>query len=175
MVEDAVPYCRKHMRLGDPAVRVAEHPKAGKILVAARALPKGYRLALWGRRKRKKDVSKKAQEWAFIVDTGHMLDPTTEKGSMVQYCACPGPNERAAVTPIGGSYAGDKYGCWVFQTIEKLRPAWQVTMQYGNTSKESDNFFEERGIKRCDVGTKSYPALRRRDVLNTTIKHAIKK
>ena len=36
-------------------------------------------------------------------------------------------------------------------------------MQYGNTPKESDTFFEERGIKRIDVGTTEFPALRRKD------------
>ncbi|CAE8684883.1 unnamed protein product, partial [Polarella glacialis] len=73
--------------------QVVKHPKAGKVLVAARQLPKGYKLALWGMRKPKKSVSKKAQEWAFDILNGWMLDPTSCRGSLAQFCACPGPSE----------------------------------------------------------------------------------
>lgn len=161
--EDGVPYCKKCMRSGDPALHVAAHPKAGKILCASRALPKGYKMALWGRLKKEKDVAAKAKEWAFVVGKGIMLDPTSEKGSMVQYCACAGPGEVAAVTPESGRYyGGAKYGCWVFRTNRRVPKSWQLTMQYGDNSKGSEEFFAERGIKRCDVGTKGHPAFRRK-------------
>jgi len=167
LVEDGVPYCRACMKTGDPSVRVASHPKAGKILVAARPLPAGYRLALWGRIAERKDLPAKAQEWAFtIAPPDKQLDPTPFKGSMVQFCPCAGPTEIAAVKPFpssSGVYGGEKYGCWMFRTIHKLPKNWQVTMQYGNNSKESSDFFAERGIVRCDVGTKAFPALRRKD------------
>lgn len=160
--EDGVPYCRQHMKTGDPSFRVVTHPMAGKILVAARDLPQRYRIALWGQLKNKKDMTQKAQEWAFTIDRNQQLDPTKEKGSLVQFCPCAGPSEIAAVTPVsGGTYRGKKYGCWVFETNQRLQQNWQLTMQYGSNSKESEDFFAERGIKRCDVGTPKYPALRR--------------
>lgn len=161
---EGVPYCLQHMKQGDPSVRVVSHPKAGKILVAARSLPKGYRIALWGRLKQRTKMTEKAQEWAFTINSDQQLDPTSEQGSLVQYCACAGPNERAAVTPVTGSMrAGKTYGCWAFTTTEPLPPCWQLTMQYGDNSKGSEEFFAERGITRCDVGTTKYPALRRKD------------
>jgi len=162
--EAGVPYCKAHMKSGDPSLKVAMHPFAGKILVAARDLPKGYRLALWGRCRSDKKIGDKKMEWAFDIGSGWMLDPTGEKGSMVQYCPCAGPNEVAAVASSGSKRGkGNKFGSWAFVTKEALPAGWQVTMQYGNTPKESDTFFEERGIKRIDVGTTEYPALRRKD------------
>lgn len=167
LAEDGVPYCRECMKTGDPSLRVASHPKAGKILVAARPLPAGYRVALWGRIARRQELSAKSQEWAFtIAPPDKQLDPTPFKGSLVQFCACAGPTEVAAVKPFPAStgvYGGKKYGCWMFRTIHKLPKNWQVTMQYGNNSKESAEFFAERGILRCDVGTPAFPALRRKD------------
>lgn len=159
-----VPYCKPCMKTGDPSLKVAKHPIAGKILVAGRDLPKGYRLALWGRCTTQNKMKEKQMEWAFDLGNGWMLDPTPEKGSMVQYCACAGPNEVAAVASSSSKRGkGDKYGSWAFYIKEDLPAGYQVTMQYGNTPKESDTFFEERGIKRIDVGTADHPALRRKD------------
>merc|ERR1719330_612109 len=64
---EGVPYCKKCMRFGDPSLKVVEHPLAGKILIAARKLPKSYRIALWGRQCRKKDMPDKGFEWAFEI------------------------------------------------------------------------------------------------------------
>mmetsp|Transcript_111157 Transcript_111157/g.321306 ORF Transcript_111157/g.321306 Transcript_111157/m.321306 type:complete len:223 (+) Transcript_111157:101-769(+) len=160
----AVPYCKDHMRSGDPSFRVVKHPKAGKILVAARDLPRGYRVSLWGLLKRKKDVTAKAMEWAFDITGGWFIDPTKCHGSLVQFCPCPGPNEAAALNVLADSMCkGGKYGSWGFILGQPLPKNWQVTLQYGNTGKESEQFFKERGIDRLDVGTTSHPALRRKD------------
>merc|ERR1719359_1644989 len=108
------------MQDGDPSLRVVNHPKAGKILVAARSLPKGYRMALWGRMVKENRLSEKAKEWAFEVMKKWYLDPTKFKGSKVQFCPCAGPGEVAAITPCAGSmYRGEdmKYGSWTFKTL----------------------------------------------------------
>mmetsp|Transcript_38260 Transcript_38260/g.103630 ORF Transcript_38260/g.103630 Transcript_38260/m.103630 type:complete len:219 (-) Transcript_38260:38-694(-) len=159
-----VPYCAKCMKTGDPSLRVVDHPKAGKILIAARDLPKGYRVALWGRARKKKDVKAKAMEWSFDITNGWMIDPTGCRGSLVQFCACPGPNEAAAIYGTPTTRCDHTaYGCWVFITGQPLPRMWQLTMQYGSNSKGSDEFFKERGLTRLDVGTPKYPALRRKD------------
>lgn len=160
-----VPYCKDHMRSGDPSLCTAAHPLAGKILVAARDLPKGYRAALWGVLRRKKEVSQKGMEWSFEIHNRMMIDPTSCKGSLLQFCACPGPSEAAAILSTGTS-TGDrrqKYGSWVFVTRETIPRNWQLTMQYGSNSKGSDTFFKERGIERVDVGSTLHPALQRKD------------
>lgn len=162
--EPGVVYCKECMRTGDPALKVVSHPLAGKCLVAARDLPKGYRVALWGHARRQKDMTSKAMEWGFDITGGWFLDPTKCKGSLVQFCPCAGPNEVAAITPVSGAHnRGGKYGSWPFVLGHKLKKNWQVTMQYGETPKDSDNFFLERGITRVDVGTKKNPAIRRKN------------
>jgi len=160
---DGVPYCTLHMKTGDPSLKVVAHPRAGKILVAARTLPKGYRMALWGLLRKPKNMTEQAMEWAFKLGDGRMLDPTDFTGSMVQFCACPGPNEAAAMQATSHQEMKKEYGSWVFCTREQLPQSWQLTMQYGNTSKQSEEFFAERGIKRLDVGTRRNPVLRRKD------------
>lgn len=158
-----VPYCKKCMRSGDPSLKVVKHRLAGKILVAARTLPKCYRIALWGPQVRKKDMPAEGLEWAFHITKQWAIDPTSCKGSLVQFCPCPGPNEAAALlsTPVSAT-PGMAYGSWAFITRERIPKNMQMTMQYGSTSKESDEFFTDRGLTRVDVGTKTYPALRRK-------------
>mmetsp|Transcript_37973 Transcript_37973/g.107320 ORF Transcript_37973/g.107320 Transcript_37973/m.107320 type:complete len:213 (+) Transcript_37973:41-679(+) len=159
--DKAVPYCCEHMLKGDPAFRVVNHPRAGKILVAARDLPAGYRATLWGKLIREKDLPPKSLEWSFQVANKWYVDPTKSAGSLVQFCPCPGPSEVAAVTTSGEERRGKEFGSRSFMLNTGLPKGWQVTMQYGNNSKESNTFFEERGIARVDVGTACHPALRR--------------
>merc|ERR1712203_941449 len=105
--------------------------------------------ALWGPLRKKSGMKEKAMEWAFDLGDGWMLDPSVEKGSLVQFCSCPGPNEAAAVVSCHQARGRDnKHGAWVFATKERLPKDWQVTMQYGDNSKGSEQFFEERGIQR---------------------------
>eukprot|EP00958_Prasinococcus_capsulatus_P012167 scaffold1209_cov350-Prasinococcus_capsulatus_cf.AAC.3 len=52
-----IPYCSQHCQAGDGSLRVVAHPFAGKILVARRDLPKGYKIVYWGERKRTKDAT----------------------------------------------------------------------------------------------------------------------
>jgi len=145
-------------------LKVAKHPRAGKILVAARDLPAGYRIPLWGRVTGKKDLSEKAMEWAFDVTGGKFLDPTPYKGSMIQFCPCPGPNEVAVLSsiPVTPPKKGAKFGFWPFILNQNVPKNFQMTLQYGSNSKESDTFFTERGIERLDVGLKQYPTVRRK-------------
>merc|ERR1711874_830787 len=98
-------------------------------------------------------------EWAFDIRRGFLLDPTGCKGSLIQFCACPGPSEAAAINPTsistgesakGFASMGTTFGSWVFITREPLPRGWQLTMQYGTSSKQCDEFFEERGIKRLN-------------------------
>ena len=53
--EDPIPYCGVHLRAGDGLLRVVQHAtddSHGALLVARRALPKGYRMVYWGNRTR---------------------------------------------------------------------------------------------------------------------------
>jgi len=164
--EPGVPFCKRCMVSGDPALKVRGHPRAGKILVAARDLPAGYKVPLWGRLTKKRDMTEKAMEWGFDLSTGWFLDPTKCPGSLVQFCPCPGPNEVAVITGQPRCATTDKrrqYGAWTFLLTRPVKRDFQITLQYGVNSKDSDAFFAERGIVRLDVGTKANPAYRRKD------------
>jgi len=160
----SVPYCKRCRDKGDPSFRVVQHPKCGKILIAARKIPKGYRAALWGRLFKLKDIKEKNLEWSFEMGQGtYLVDPCDEKGSLLQFCACPGPGEAAAVYSEPGRRWGDGFGSRSFTLPFGLKKSWQVTLQYGDNTHESEQFFKDRGIRRMDVGTTKYPALRRKD------------
>lgn len=102
-------------------------------------------------------------EWSFEMGGSLLLDPCAEKGSLLQFSACPGPGEAAALYTEGNGKVGKEYGSRSFTLPFGLQKHWQVTLQYGDNTHESETFFEERGIKRMDVGTKLYPAIRRVD------------
>ncbi|CAE7947567.1 cpr-6, partial [Symbiodinium sp. KB8] len=151
-----VPYCEKHADQGDPSCAVRQIPGVGKILVAARPLPKGYRLAWWGRCCRKaeaKDLSR-----CFELSPGWVIDPTDHPGSLLQYCAAPGPSEAStlACTTKIHTGGGAGFGCWLFQTRHCVAKGEQLLMPYNK------RFFEERGLQRVNVGTADYPARLRR-------------
>lgn len=156
-----VPYCKACIKTGDPALKLFRHPKAGLCLVAAQNLRKGYRVALWGNKTKKKDMTEKGMEWAFDIGQGWYIDPTPHKGSMIQYCPCAGPSEVAVVTADSFSF-GEKHGSLIFKTTAPLKKNWQLTMCYGVNSKDSNTFFEERGIVRGDCGTAKHPTMQRK-------------
>lgn len=114
--------------------------------------------------KTKKDMKPEALTWAFKIG-GKYVDATPYKqGSLLQYCSCPGRKEVAAVG-MGEFVRGPCKGYALFSVIPNILPkSYQVTLQYGDNSKESERFFKERGIQREDVGTSRMPALKRKNV-----------
>ncbi|CAE7395998.1 cpr-6 [Symbiodinium natans] len=151
-----VPYCEEHAGHGDPSCAVAEIPTVGKILVAARPLPKGYRLAWWGRRCRKaeaKDLSR-----CFELSRGWVIDPTDHPGSLLQYCAAPGPSEASTLACTRKVLATTRasFGSWLFTTRHSISEGEQLLMPY------SKPFFKERDLPWVNVGTAAHPARRRK-------------
>jgi len=153
------------MMKGDPSLKAVKHPKFGKILVATRNLPKGYYAAWWGKLCPKKQVPFKRMEWALETSKG-MVDAIPYKGSQLKYCACPGPSELPTIDFAPNSdvllKSGEKLAAIVFQTLRPIPRNWQVDMMYNKDEKSTDEFFQERGISRGDVGTKRYPAQRKK-------------
>lgn len=152
------------MERGDPSLSVKEHPKYGKILVAARDLPKGYYVAWWGVLKNEKALPDKNWEWALRTAHG-MVDATGCPGSQLQFCACPGPNELSTINFAQASEAlltKDRKTCLIFSTLRDIPKNHQLTMMYNYDEATTNEFFEERGLTRADVGTKKYPALRKK-------------
>ena len=60
-----IPYCDKHLKSGDGALRVVTHPLFGKALVARYDLPANYRMAYWGIRG--KCASCDVEDVSFLV------------------------------------------------------------------------------------------------------------
>merc|ERR1712046_202488 len=137
----------------------------GKILVANRELKKPYYAAWWGTLVPSSKMSDKSKEWALQTTKG-MIDAIPHKGSQLKYCACTGPNE---VSTINFSYNFDALlekppkgqkpyvTCLLFQTLRDIPKNYQVTMMYNADEKSTQEFFDERGIVRGDVGTAEYP------------------
>ena len=104
-----VPYCDRHIKCGDYALRGIRHPIAGKCLVARWPLPAKYRIAFHGKRGKCLSCSKEDRAISFyppnpktgknrdgnIVTNNYngVLNPEGT-GDLIQFAACPGPNER---------------------------------------------------------------------------------
>lgn len=174
-----VPYCKECMKNGDPSMAVEKHPKFGLCLVAKRELPKNYYTALWGEVQTNKEMPEVDTEWGFETCDGDFINPraSNKEGycSQIQYCQCPGPNERVTIT-FGQPHSWmedlsqckdksqkkHKYGSFIFVTACDVPKNHQLMMMYAEDAKSTDKFFEERGIVRSDIGFKARPALLRK-------------
>jgi len=170
-----VPYCAVHMKSGDGALRVVNHLIAGNCLVARFDLPAKYRLAYWGLRGRcgpsneedraisfyppdKVTGRNKKKDGTRIVNYNGVLNPGGT-GDVIQYAACPGPNERQNMRSTA-QYWGLRNGSTgglEFITLESVPKNTQLCHWYG------PGWWSARGVKRMDVGTKQHPAPRRID------------
>jgi hypothetical protein len=159
-----VPYCAECRKKGDPSLLVTDHPKFGKILVARRDLPKGYRMAWWGDRTSTKKLPDKDWEWALDTSKGVINARPYQKGSLLQFSACPGPEEKVTIWmgPRGDSNLdGSPLTCMMFSTSMKIPKNHHLCMMYNEDMKSTDEFFAERGISRGNVGTKKFPCIKK--------------
>lgn len=209
-----VPYCASCMKNGDPSIIVKEHPRGfGRMVVAARDLPVGYTLALFGELYADAVSTKKLEkagklepndkvsveeatamgrrlimpevekEWGFGFAARHdfeWINPVKyEKGSQVQYIQCCGPNEtpnmhyaahkildpKSLTEPVHCA-KNETHGAMLFESIRPIKQGEQLCYLYADTEKESDEFFAERGILRCDVWTAEHPTPLKKHLLN---------
>jgi hypothetical protein len=158
-----VPYCGAHQARGDDALSVHTVPACGRVLVAARALPRGYRLAYWGTRRAWRACAAKAsprRDYALVLSPGAgVIDPVGLPGALLQYCSCPGPGERRNVVRaerVFGSRATCGLVAREYRTSEAVPAGTQLLIFYGN------DWFEARGITRARAGTARFPAPLRR-------------
>ncbi|KAL3797003.1 hypothetical protein ACHAWO_006639 [Cyclotella atomus] len=173
-----IPYCARHLESGDGALKVVSHPFAGKALVARYDLPAKYRLAYWGRRGKCATSDKEDRAISYYPPnavTGRNTDPKVDggrtlktnnyngvlnpenTGDIVQFAACPGPNERQnmrSTFQYFGKRNGD-IGGLEFVTLMAVPKNTQLLHWYGS------DWWKMRGVKRCDVGTGRYPATKR--------------
>jgi len=165
-----LPYCARCMKTGDPSLKVCQHPKYGKILVAARKIPKGYYVAWWGKVSGEKQMTLKAMEWALETTCTRpkkYIDATPFKGSQLQFTACPGPSEVANINFAPGKQdvclldVKEKKSCLLFSTFREIPKSHQFTMMYNKDEKTTNAFFKDMGLTRADVGTPKYPAPRK--------------
>ncbi|CAD7928277.1 unnamed protein product [Amoebophrya sp. A25] len=177
--EPFVPYCKKCMKNGDPSVKVMPHPRFGKMLVAGRDLPRGYRMALWGKVYPENEMPEADKEWGFECADGTFINPVPYPASQPQFCQCPGPNERVTVnfshphlliedSPKKGQKRQQEFASMLFQTSMDVPKNHQLVMMYAENEKATEFFFSERGLDRCDVWTEKYPTIlkKKADVKN---------
>jgi len=170
-----IPYCNTHLKRGDGALKVVNHPLFGKALVARIDLPKGYRMAYWGIRGRcgACDVEDRAISYyppnprtGTNIDENVVGGRTLKRhnyngvlnpggtGDIIQYAGCPGPNERQNMRSTFQYYGlrNGKIGGLEFITLMPIKKHTQLLHWYGS------GWWKERGIKRQNVGTTKYPA-----------------
>jgi len=159
-----IPLCAGCSKNGDPSLKPVKHPKYGMILTATRNLPKGYYATWWGNLKPRKKMTEKAMEWALVTAKGTIDATPFPNGSQLQFSACPGPSEVPTIDFAPNSVsilAKTARTCEIFHTLRDIPKNHQITMMYNLNEKTTDEFFEERGLKRMDVGISKYPAVRK--------------
>ncbi|CAJ1382332.1 unnamed protein product [Effrenium voratum] len=165
-----MPYCRKHLRAGDGALKVYQHPKGyGKILVARFNLAKGYRMVYHGHRKTtgthhddELDPDEDRTLWFYPDGQGRVngyIDPTGCPGSVLQFAANCGPKEVVNLRQSNrafGARDGD-YGGMEYTATMAVPAGTQLVHNYGAS------WWKDRPeLKRCDVGTDRFPAPKRK-------------
>lgn len=165
-VESHMPYCKSCLCNGDPSLRVVKHPKFGRCLIATRKLKKGYVCAWWGDRVGKNKLPAKSWEWALESRFGVIDAVPHKKSSFMQFCQCVGPSERPTIDDCPTYYeallARKEKTCLLFSTMCEVPKNHQLTMMYNKDEKTTNEFFQERGLTRADVGCRQYPALKKR-------------
>jgi hypothetical protein len=177
-----VPYCDRHLKSGDYALKVVRHKVAGKCLVARFDLPQRYRMAFYGIRGKCASADKEDRSISYYPPhhrTGSNFHPNTRTlkrnnyngvlnpegtGDIIQYAACPGPTERQNIKSTFRYWGkrNGRLGGLEFITIEPIPKNTMLCHWYGT------GWWSSRGIQRCDIGTNKYPAPKRRALDNPT-------
>lgn len=163
--EEHLPYCKNCLRTGDPSLRVVKHPRFGRCLITRRKLKKGYVVAWWGQRTARKKLPDERWEWALETNRGMIDAVPFGPASPLQFCQCPGPSERPTIDDDPRHYSKllkqKPKTCLLFGLLCDVPKGHQLTMMYNRDEKTTEEFFQERGIVRSDVGCAKYPALRK--------------
>ncbi len=153
-----VPYCSKHLRIGDDAFSTREHPLGiGKILIANYDLPKNYKMVYFGTRKPVRKLNKLRKDYMLSFwKGGGVIDPQDcPKSSKLQYMSNPGPAERSNVTCTDRMFGDTRDEGIVgreYKTTEFIPKGTQMLQFYG------PQWFASRDMEKINVGTKKYPA-----------------
>lgn len=180
-----LPYCARHLEVGDEAFRKVQHtdPRLGNILVARFPLPARYYAAFWGRCVPSAKASGGqrpvgSQDYVMEFDDDRNIDPTDYPGSVLQYAACPGPDEldnivyadESAMADLGcdsdftdGSLAGI-----VMVTRREVCLDEQVLMAYEADEAKTARWFMQAHCEWTNVGCEEFPARRHHLVATVT-------
>ena len=153
-----VPYCAKHLRVGDDAFSTREHPLGiGKILIANFDLPKNYKMVYFGTRKPVRKLNKLRKDYMLSFwKGGGVIDPQDcPVSSKLQYMSNPGPAERSNVTCTDRMFGDTRDEGIVgreYKTTEFIPKGTQMLQFYG------PQWFASRDMEKINVGTNKYPA-----------------
>ncbi len=170
-----IPYCHRHLKTGDYALKVVTHKLVGKCLVARWDLPARYRMAFHGIRGKCETSDKEDRSISYYPPhpvTGSNCFPNTrtlkrhnyngvlnpkDTGDTLQYAACPGPTERQNIRSTFRYWGkrNGRLGGLEFVTIESIPKDTMLCHWYGA------GWWSARGIQRRDIGTQKYPSPKR--------------
>lgn len=145
------------------ASQAVSHPNKdlGKILVARHPLPAGYQMCFWGDRTQcpwifEDDRTLQYKSGKLRRHPNGVIDPTSHRGSLLQFMSCPGPEELQTVSSCSGpgAYFGTHGGRLVGQRCKASADVpkdTQLAFQYGA------EWFKIRGLPRLPAGTPRWP------------------
>ena len=138
----------------DARVRVIEHPRLGRALVAAVPIPKDARLWFWGTYAEKDCNGVDVNDFEIAAGNG-TIDPTPHPSSLLQFANAPGPSELPNVKGTGNTHAVGALMATEFRALCDIEQNHQITLRYGT------GWFAARGIACVPVDLPQYPARRR--------------
>jgi hypothetical protein len=144
-----IPYCNTHLKCDDYALRVVEHPFAGKCVVARFDLPPKYRMAFHGIRGKCPTSDKEDRSISFYPPnqkTGSNYYPNTRTlkndnyngvlnpkhtSDILQYAANPGKNERQNCRSVSSPFEDTTLSTFVDSFIRLSRVTIRIkTFRY---------------------------------------------
>ena len=140
-VSGVIPYCRRHLKHGDGAVKVVNHPNTcmGKILVARFKLPQKYRLLYWGKREpiTSKNAKNDDRQIHFFLDGVRQygcIMPGKFPGSVLQFASCPGPHELQTLATTSDHFGtrNSEMAARMYQLTRDVPANMQIAHPYGN-------------------------------------------
>ena len=171
-----IPYCNSHLKHGDYALKIIDHPFAGKCAVARYDLPAKYRLIFHGKRGKARTSDKDDRSMSFYPPnpkTGSNYIPSTRTqrtdnyngvlnpkgtGDLMQFASAPGPGERQNCKSTF-KYFGKRNGVlggMEFISVEAIPRNTMILFNYG------PGWWAARDMSPSDVGTKQFPAPKRK-------------
>ena len=148
---------REKWESSNACLGVAAHPWLARTCIAIRSIPRHTRLYYWGARMPHDTNTCESDEYMLSVCDGSAnVDPRSFTDAVMQFANAPGPDELENVRPTTCVERDGDLVAQEFITTRTIPGNTQILWNYG-----SDEWFSDRGIRRCNAGAPNLHAPRR--------------